>query len=143
MANRVEFDFPMFDKLKKQLDEIGGNALDIAVEKALIESHNYVTQQLEAAISPHRRTGKTAGTLDKIPDVIKDGTTYYTDVGFDIGKGGLPSIFLMYGTTVHGQPHIAPDRNLFDAIYGNATKKKIQEIQENAFFKVIDEVMKK
>ena len=143
MANRVNFEFPMFDTLRKQLEEIGGNALDIAVEKALTESHNYVTQQLEAAIEPHKRTGKTAGTIDKVPEVIKAGTEYYTDVGFDINAGGLPSIYLMYGTTVHGQPHIAPDRNLFNAIYGPATKKRIQEIQEQAFFKVIDEVMNK
>ena len=143
MANRVEFDFPMFDKLKSQLEEIGGSALDNAIDTALKESHSYVTKQLEQAIAPHRRTGKTAETLDRVPEVIKDGTQYYTDVGFDIGAGGLPSIFLMYGTTVHGQPHVAPDRALFEAIYGNATKKRVQEIQENAFFKTIEEAMSK
>ena len=143
MANRVSFEFPMFDTLRKQLEEIGGNALDNAVEKALIESHSYVTKQLENAIAPHNRTGKTAGTIDKVPEVIKAGTEYYTDVGFDIGAGGLPSIFLMYGTQVHGQPHIAPDRSLFNAIYGAATKKQVQAIQEQAFFETIEEVMNK
>ena len=143
MANRVDFDFPMFDKLKKQLEEIDGGALDNAIETALKESHAFVTGQLEQAIAPHKRTGKTAGTLDKVPEVIKDGTEYYTDVGFDINQGGLASIFLMYGTTVHGQPHITPDMNLFNAIYGNATKKRVTEIQENAFFKVIEEAMNK
>lgn len=143
MANRVEFGFPMLDVLKKKLEAIEGNALDNAVEKALTESHAFVTEQLEQAIAPHRRTGKVAGTLDKIPEVVKTGTEYYTDVGFDINEGGLPSIFLMYGTTVHGQPHVTPDRALFDAIYGTATKKRIQEIQQQAFFKAIEEVMNK
>jgi hypothetical protein len=49
----------------------------------------------------------------------------------------------MYGTKVHGQPHVKPDKNLYNAIYGNATKKRIQEIQANAFYSMIDEVMKK
>ena len=43
---RVEFDFPMFDALKKKLEDIGGNALDEAVEDALTQSHAYVTAQL-------------------------------------------------------------------------------------------------
>lgn len=143
MANRVSFEFPMFDTLRKQLEEIGGNALDNAVETALIESHKFVTNQLEAAIKPYHRTGKTESTLDRVPEVVKAGTEYYTDVGFDINAGGLPSIFLMYGTQVHGQPHIQPDRNLFNAIYGSATKKRVAEIQEQAFFKTIEEVMNK
>lgn len=50
------------------------------------------------------------------------------NVGFDITAGGtyngLPSIFLMYGTQLYGQPHIKPDRNLYNAVYGAATKKK-------------------
>ena len=140
---RVEFDFPMFDALKKKLEDIGGNALDEAVEDALTQSHAYVTAQLENAIAPHRRSGKVQSTLDKVPEVIKTGTEYYTDVGFDINEGGLPSIFLMYGTKVHGQPHEQPDVALFNAIYGAATKKKVSQIQEQAFFKHIDEVMKK
>jgi len=140
---RVEFDFPMFDALKKKLEDIGGNALDEAVEDALTQSHAYVTAQLENAIAPHRRSGKVQSSLDKVPEVIKTGTEYYTDVGFDINEGGLPSIFLMYGTKVHGQPHVQPDVALFNAIYGAATKKKVSQIQEQAFFKHIDEVMKK
>jgi hypothetical protein len=50
---------------------------------------------------------------------------------------------MMYGTQVHGQPHVTPDKALYDAIYGNATKKRIQEIQANAFYSMIDEVMNK
>ena len=142
MANKLSFDFPMYEKLKKKLEALGGDVLDNAVDKAIADSHEYVTAQLEQAISPHRKTGKTASSLDKVPNVVKTGTEYSADVGFHITEGGLPSIFLMYGTKVHGQPHIQPDKALYNAIYGNATKKRIQEIQSSAFFETIGKVMK-
>lgn len=143
MATKLEFDFPMLKKLQKQLEEIGGNALDEAVDKAITDSHAFVTKQLEDAIAPHQKTGKTERSLDKKADIIKTGTSYSADVGFHITEGGLPSIFLMYGTKVHGQPHIAPDKKLYNAIYGTATKKKVKEIQAQAFFETIEKVMKK
>ena len=143
MATKLEFDFPMLKKLQKQLEEIGGNALDEAVDKAITDSHAFVTKQLEDAIAPHQKTGRTERSLDKKADIIKTGTSYSADVGFHITEGGLPSIFLMYGTKVHGQPHISPDKKLYNAIYGTATKKKVQEIQAQAFFEMIEKVMKK
>ena len=73
----------------------------------------------------------------------KNGTEYSANAGFKISDGGLASIFLMYGTKIHGQPHVSPDKKLYNAIFGATTKKKIQEIQAQAFFKMIDEVMKK
>lgn len=46
----------------------------------------------------------------------------------------------MYGTKLHGQPHIAPDRNLYNAVYGAATKREIQAIQRKEFEKVLEKV---
>lgn len=143
MSTKLELEFPMLDKLTKQLREIGGNALDRAVEKALTDSNAFVAAQLDDAIKPHHRTGKTGNSLLKDTEVQKNGTEYSANTGFKISGGGLASIFLMYGTKVHGQPHVSPDRKLYNAIFGAATKKKIQEIQANAFFEMIDEVMKK
>ena len=149
MATKLEFDFPMFKKLQKQLEEIGGNALDEAVDKALTESDKFVTMQLETAISEHTKpngkysNGDTLKSLDRTIEIVKTGFEYSDVVGFDIEHGGLPSIFLMYGTKVHGQPHITPDKKLYNAIYGTATKKKVQEIQAQAFFEMIEKVMKK
>lgn len=143
MSTKLELNFPMLDKLTKQLQEIEGNALDRAVEKALEDSNAFVASQLDAAIKPHHRTGKTENSLLKDTEVKKNGTEYSANTGFKISDGGLASIFLMYGTKVHGQPHVSPDKKLYNAIFGAATKKKIQEIQAQAFFKMIDEVMKK
>ena len=143
MSTKLEIDFPMFDELKKKLEAIEENALDRAVTKALEESNAFIAAQLDEAMQPHIRTGKTESTILKNTNVQKTGTEFSANTGFTIHEGGLPSIFLMYGTKVHGQPHVKPDKNLYNAIYGNATKKRIQEIQANAFYSMIDEVMKK
>lgn len=142
MSTKLELDFPMLETLQRKLEEVDG-ALDSAVTTALEDSNALIAQQLEAAMSKHRRTGKTQSTILKNTDVLKANTEYSANTGFKISEGGLPSIFLMYGTTVHGQPHIQPDIELYNAIYGADTRKKIQEIQANAFFKTIDEVMNK
>ena len=141
--SKLELDFPMLDTLQKKLDSLGGEALDRAVENALTESNAFVAQQLETAMAKHNKTDKTMSTLLKQTEVLKAGTEYSANTGFDIAAGGLPSLFMMYGTQVHGQPHVTPDKALYDAIYGNATKKRIQEIQANAFYSMIDEVMNK
>lgn len=143
MSTKLEIDFPMFDELKKKLEAIEGNALDRAVTKALEESNAFIAAQLDEAMQPHKRTGKTESTILKNTNVQKTGTEFSANTGFSIHEGGLPSIFLMYGTKVHGQPHVKPDKKLYNALYSPATKKKIQEIQANAFFETIDEVMKK
>ncbi|MDE6777235.1 MAG: hypothetical protein K2J25_04775 [Oscillospiraceae bacterium] len=59
-------------------------------------------------------------------------------VGFHISDGGLPSIFLMYGT-----PSIEPDNNLKEAIYGTKTKNEIKKIQREVYEKSIERAMKK
>lgn len=140
--NKLSLDFPMFDHLKKQLEKVGGNALTTAVDKALTESARFTDKELEKAIAPHRKTGRTEKSLEGDSRTEWSGTTASIDVGFDISDGGLPSIFLMYGTKVHGQPHVAPDRKLYDAIYGSKVKKQIQKIQEEAFFSIASEVIR-
>lgn len=140
--NKLSLDFPMYDHLKKQLEKAGGNALKTAVDKALTESARYADAQLEKAIAPHRKTGRTEDSLEGESRPKWSGTNASIDVGFDISNGGLPSIFLMYGTKVHGQPHVEPDRKLYNAIYGSKVKNQIKQIQEEAFFSIVREVVK-
>lgn len=139
--NRISIDFDGFNVLKKQLDEIGGNATQRAVESALKASQQVIAEQVEAAIEPHNLTGKTKRSIVSNSPVEWTGDTASVGVGFDISGGGLPSIFLMYGTKLHGQPHITPDRKLYDAVYGAKTRKEISKIQESAFQKVLERVM--
>lgn len=140
--NKLTVSFKGFDELKKQLDQISGEATKRAIEGALKSSQQVVARKAEAAMRPHNKTGKTAASIVKDGQVEWTQDTASIDVGFDIAGGGLPSIFLMYGTKLHGQPHEAPDRAVFDAIYGKETKKEVKAAQEEAFHKVIERVMK-
>lgn len=139
---KITIEFDGYAILERKLKEIGGNAQKTA-ESALKASHSLVTKKLNSAISPHKETGKTEKTFDKTPVVLWIGDIGETKVGFNIADGGLPSIFLMYGTRVHGQPHIEPDRNLYNAIYSTKTRKEVQKIQREVYEKSIERAMKK
>ena len=142
MANKMKLDFDGFEKMLTKLRCVDGNVTQ-ATETALKESHAHVTAKLEKAIAPHRKTGDTEKSLDKNPTVEWYGYEASENVGFHISEGGLPSIFLMYGTTVFGQPHIDPDKELHDAIYGTKTKKEVHKIQREVMEKAIERAMKK
>lgn len=140
--NKLTIDFDGFDILQKRLTELGGDAKQ-AAENALVESHKIVTQKVTAAMVKHRESGDTADAIISAPVVKWTGDTASVDVGFDIVDGGLPSIFLMYGTQLHGQPHITPDRNLYNAVYGAQTRKEIRAVQEAEYTKAVERAMKK
>lgn len=140
--NKLTIDFKGYDTLKKQLDDIGGNATERAVESSLKASQQFIASQASETMEPHNKSGRTKKSIVKDGRVIWTGSVAEIDVGFDIEKGGLASVFLMYGTKVYGQPHVTPDRNLFNAVYGSKTRKKIRELQEKAFQKVIKRVAK-
>lgn len=140
--NKLTIDFDGFDILQKRLTELGGDAKQ-AAENALVESHKIVTQKVTAAMVKHRESGDTADAIISAPVVKWTGDTAAVDVGFDIMGGGLPSIFLMYGTQLYGQPHITPDRNLYNVVYGAQTRKEIRAVQEAEYTKAVERAMKK
>ena len=134
--NKMSLEFDGFIQLSEKLLKLGGD-LEGVTEKALKKSFDAVTPGIEAAIEPHKLTGKTQSTLRRTGDVKWTGTIAEVPVGFDISGGGLPSIFLMYGT-----PHMKPDRKLYNSIYGAKTKKKVKELQAAAFSEELEKVMK-
>lgn len=119
------------DKFVERLSKLEGNVKETA-EKALSESKDYVTSNLKSAMDKHNRTFNTVGALDKDKKVEWAGDIGTIHVGFNIREGGLPSIFLMYGT-----PRTSKDSNLYNAVYGANTKAKVKEIQENTFYNEI------
>ena len=136
--NRLTIEFNAYDVLQRKLKAIDGNAKQTA-ENALKASHNYVTKKLETAIKPHKKTGETESSLRETPIIEWTGDMVAeAKVGFHISYGGLPSIFLMYGT-----PSIEPDNNLKEAIYGTNTRKEIKKIQREVYEKSIERAMKK
>lgn len=144
---KLSIDFKGYDILKKQLDSIGGKATERAVESSLKASQQLIARQVNAAMTPHNNTGKVKEQIVKNNSVVWTQGMAEIGVGFNIrsesGLDGLPSIFLMYGTQLHGQPHIAPDRNLYNAVYGSGTRKRVKKIQKETFQKVIERALKK
>ena len=139
---RLEFDG--MDRMARQLEQIGVKSKD-AAEAALKQSHDYVSKQLHTAMKPHHVTGYTEKSIIETSHapVEWSGSVASIDIGFDLQNGGFASIFLMYGTEVYGQPHVTPDKELFDAIYGSATRKKVKKIQKEVFEKKIERAAKK
>lgn len=140
MANKLNLEFVGMEQLIAKLTNVGGS-LESAADAALKQTFGTVTRSVTAATSTSmynfKRTGKTAGSILSTPKVEKQGMTFSVPVGFDIGNGGLASIFLMHGT-----PTITPDRNLYNSIYGTKIRKIVQEEQREVFQKHIERAMK-
>lgn len=125
---KMKIDFDGFDELLERFEEMEKD-LKPAVEKALKETHRIMTPGIKSAIAPHHLTGDTEESLHESPHVEWEGFVGAINIGFDISKGGLPSIFLMYGTRVHGTPRVRPDMKLWNAVYGDAITKRVEEVQ--------------
>ena len=57
-------------------------------------------------------------------------------VGFDFAKSGLTSVMIMYGT-----PRMNKVQSIYDAVYGNKTKKQVRKVQEEIFTDAIKKKM--
>ena len=142
--NKMSVDFKGLDDYIKRLESIDESAVKRAFDSALLATEQVVKESVTAAMQTHNETGHTVSTAisGKAPEWTQ--STGKAPVGFDIGDTDhkqkddrLASVFLMYGTKVHGQPHEAPDRKLYEAVYGAATRRKVRKIQEQAFDKVL------
>ena len=140
MKRKMSIDFKNFADYAERLEKLGGS-LEKTVEEALKKSAEYVNGTLHDLMQRHRRTGKTEETIVDDAKVVWSGGEASIDVGFDIAHGGLPSIFLMYGTSVYGTPRTPKDQALYDAVYGAATQRKIRKIQEDIFNEAVMELM--
>lgn len=131
MANKTRIEFEGFDEAIARLSQLEVDTKKVT-EEALKKSNRYVRQNVGAAMQKHNRTFETIRSLVSDPKVEWVGTVGSIDVGFDLSNGGLPSIFLMYGT-----PRMNKDQDLYNAIYGAKTKNKVKKIQEEIFFDAI------
>lgn len=129
--NRMGLRVEGIEEILKRLDEVGGN-LEETTEEALKKSHKFATGEMAGAMLKHNKTYRTINSLEKEQHITWQGSKAMIDVGFDIANGGLPSIFLMYGT-----PRIKKDTKLYSAVYGKKTLERIAEIQADVFFEAI------
>lgn len=133
--NKIGLNFKGFEEYAERLDKLGGD-IKKATEKALQETHAYITPNLERDIKPHRKTGRTERSLNRDAKVKWVGSTAEIEVGFKLDEGGLPSIFLMYGT-----PRMKKDQQLYNDIFGGKTKREVAEIQQKIFMEEIKKIM--
>lgn len=124
MGNKFGIQFDGFDELMENFDRLGGDLRSVT-EDCLKAAHEVVTPKIKTDIQRHKRTGATEKSIKNDVQIEWQGTTASVGVGFKIGEGGLPSIFLMYGT-----PRMKKDTKLYNDIYGSAVKKEIAEKQE-------------
>ena len=138
--------FDGFLEMAARLDKLDGS-LKETVADCLEVIPGIVDPGLHAAMAAHHRTGKTEQTIVENPKATWDGTRGTIEVGFDISAGGLPSVFLMYGTAKHaptnqyGTPKKAgakmigmnADKKLYDAIFGKQVQAQISEKQKAIF----------
>lgn len=133
--SKFKLDFDGIEILSKRFEDMGGNLEGLANE-ALKQTHAHITPKIEQAMGGSKfnfsHTGITKSSLQVTPKIEWVGNVASVGVGFDIKHGGLPSIFLMYGT-----PTITPDRKLYSAVFSNKTRKEVQELQKETFLKAI------
>ena len=129
MAKKSKFAF-RFDEMYDLADRIekAGGDLQQAADKALRDTHDYITPQLSTGIARHVATGDTKESLVQSPKVEwLTPLKAQVNIGFDLGDGGWPSIFLMWGT-----PKMAPDVKLRKAAFGPGVKREVARIQREA-----------
>ena len=123
-----------FNDLMSNLDSLGGSIID-AVEKCLKSSQEHVAEKLQRDMRKHKRSGATGEAIVTNKPVKWQGTKASVSVGFDFPEG-LASVFLMYGTPRHKK-----DTKLYGDVYGNKTKKEIEEIHSSIIAEEIRRAM--
>lgn len=141
MSKKFGVEFSGFDELLDKLKKLEGDSKKVA-EEALIETHKTVTAAAEEAAQKKNLPagGKySRGNDGFISSLLKNtkvdwsGTVAEVGVGFKVKENGLVSIFLMYGT-----PRYKKVQKLYDAFYGKKILKKVNEVQQEVFFKEIE-----
>lgn len=129
MAKKVKLtiDFKQFVNVAEQVARLGGN-VDTVVEDCLKKSRDLVTDNLKQEMRKHHLTGDTEKSIRDNEPVKWERDRASIKVGFDIANGGLPSIFLMYGT-----PRMKKDKKLYNAVYGAKIKKEVKKLQQEIF----------
>ena len=139
--NKIGLQFTGWKELMASVDKVAGESgLKKATEDALKSSKQYVDSKVNSVMvkgnMPARGkywTGDTKKSLNKDMTVKWQGFTGEIEIGFDLEKSGLVSIYLMYGT-----PRMSKVDALYDAFYGKKTKAEIKKIQKEAIEKYIE-----
>lgn len=123
---KLDLDFSGFDSILDELNKMGEDAKAVT-DDALREAFKIITRKAEDAIQkpnlPRQgkySSGRSEKSLVRDPKITWSGSVASVDVGFNIKKGGLPTIFMMYGT-----PRYMKVQALYDAFFGEQTEAEI------------------
>ena len=130
--SKFAFNFEEMEALAAKIEKMGGS-LEEAVEDALQGTNDLITPKLAAGIASHHVSGDTEKSLDKSPAVTwKNPLVAQVNIGFDLSNGGLPSVFLMWGTPKRKASKMPVDKKLKSAAFGPAVKREIAKLQREA-----------
>ena len=143
MGNQLGVMFKGFDKeIAKYTKALNGGIKPI-IEKCLEVAPKEITPRIERDMQKHNKTGRTVKSIDRKNEITWSGTEATIPVGFHIRRGGLASVFLMYGTARHypgdtgpkheNGKHSQADDQLREDIIGPNIEKKIAALQEQIF----------
>lgn len=147
-------EFEGFDEMFGKYEALGGSLKDLAQE-CLEFIPEMIHPSLHEHMKKHHRSGQTERSIvDGQQPIYWEGTRAYIDVGFHISKGGLASIFLMYGTPKHAPANqydkakgvnkgMTADKNLYNDIFGTSIRRKIDDMQKEICDRKIQEIMGK
>lgn len=126
------FRFDEMAELAEKLENMGGD-LQKAVDTALKSTHEYITPQLASGIARHDFSGDTAATLEKSPRVEwATPLKARISIGFNLGEGGVPSIFLMWGTPKRKASKMPVDTAFKNSAFGPSVKREVAKLQREA-----------
>lgn len=135
--------FDDFLDYAKELDQINEKYLKKAVNNALVKTKDYLNSESLKAMDTSKfdfnRTGESKEALAKIEamPIEWDGYTAKVFVGVDIAEAPQALILALKGT-----PHHAADKNLYNAMKGKGKyRKEVDKIQQEEFFKVMQEAL--
>jgi HK97 gp10 family phage protein len=133
MANKMKLSMNGFEDMLERIRKAGGS-IEKAAEAALVEGAKPFQDDLKKGIIKHHRTGLTEKALQE-NEVKWEGNVATLEAGFKISKGGLPALFIEYGTPKQkADPFIRP------AIESNTPKAR--RIQKQVLSKILEELEK-
>ena len=138
---KISLEFAGFDSVMRKLNQLNADIQPIANE-ALTKTFDIITDKAKkAAVKPNYpakgkySTGDTAESLVTNPRIKWDKTVGSVQVGFDIKRGGLASIFMMYGT-----PRYMKVQELYDAFFSEQTKGEVLAAQKEIFYNALEKL---
>lgn len=136
---KMSLSFEGLDEMMKKLERLDKDTKAVT-EEALTKAHEIVTAKAEAAVRQlpaggRYSRGDTAASLQRTPKIKWSGSEASVEVGFNIRKGGLPSIFMMYGT-----PRYMKVQAMYDAFYSSQTEGEVINAEREIFLNAIGEI---